>query len=66
MAYQMLQKHLWGTLTTYSFYMMNAQILYIERVISKETRDEVNSWRGVLGDGPLRTLHTTVYDDPCK
>ena len=42
------------------------QMLYTERVISKETLDEVNRLGGVLGDGPLRALHTTVSEDPSK
>ena len=42
------------------------QMLYTERVISKETLDEVNRLGGVLGDGPLRALHTAVSEDPGK
>ena len=42
------------------------QMLYTERVISKETLDEVNRLGGVLGDGPLRALCTTVSEDPGK
>ena len=42
------------------------QMLYTERVISKKTLDEVNRLGGVLGDGPLRALCTTVYEDPGK
>ena len=42
------------------------QMLYTEGVISKETLDEVNSLGGVLGDDSLRTLCTTVYEDPNK
>ena len=42
------------------------QILYTEKVISKETLDEVNRLGGVLGDGPLRALCTTVSEDPGK
>ena len=41
-------------------------MLYEERVISKETLDEVNRLRSVLGEGPLRALCTTVYEDPSK
>ena len=42
------------------------QMLYTEGVISKETLDEMNSLEGVLGDGPLRKLCATVYEDPNK
>ena len=42
------------------------QMLYTERVISKETLDEVNSLGGKLGDGPLRAICATVYEDPNK
>ena len=42
------------------------QMLYTERVISKKTLDEVNRLGGVLGDGPLRALCTTLYEDPSK
>ena len=41
-------------------------MLYTERVISKEILDEVNTLGGVLGDGPLKALCTTVYEDPSK
>ena len=41
-------------------------MLYTERVISKETLDEVNRLGGVLGDGPLRALCTTVSEEPSK
>ena len=41
-------------------------MLYTERVISKETLDEVNRLGGVLGDGPLRALCTTVSENPGK
>ena len=41
-------------------------MLYTERVISKKTLDEVNRLGGLLGDGPLRALCTTVYGDPNK
>ena len=42
------------------------QMLYTERVISKEMLDEVNGLGGVLGDGPLRALCTAVSEDPGK
>ena len=35
-------------------------------MISKETLDEVNRLGGVLRDGPLRALCTTVSEDPGK
>ena len=35
-------------------------------MISKETLDEVNRSGGVLGEGPLRSLCTTVSEDPNK
>ena len=42
------------------------QMLYTEQVISKETLDEVNRLGGVIRDGSLRALHTTVSEDPSK
>ena len=42
------------------------QMLYTERVISKETLDEVNGLGGVIGNGPLRALCSTVSEDPSK
>ena len=41
-------------------------MLYTENVISKDTLNEMNRLGGVLGDGPLRELCTTVYEDPSK
>ena len=41
-------------------------VIYTEKVISKETLDEVNRLGGVLGDVTLRALCTTVYEDPNK
>ena len=41
-------------------------MLYTERLISKETLDEVTRLGGVLGDGPLRALCTTVSEEPSK
>ena len=41
-------------------------MLHTERVISKETLDEVNRSGGVLGEGPLKVLRTTVYEEPNK
>ena len=35
-------------------------------MISKETLDEVNRSGGVLGEGPLKALCTTVYEEPNK
>ena len=40
------------------------QMLYEEKVISKETIDEVNSLGVVLGEGPLIALCTAVSKDP--
>ena len=42
------------------------QMLHTERVISKETLDEVNRLGSVLGEGPLKALFTTVYEEPNK
>ena len=42
------------------------RMLYTEKVISKETLDEVNRLGGVLGDSPLRALRITVYGNPKK
>ena len=42
------------------------QLLYTERVISKETLDEVNKLEGVLGDGPSRALCSTVSKESNK
>ena len=41
-------------------------MIYTKKVISKETLVEVNRLGGVLGDCPLRGLHTTVYEDTNK
>ena len=61
----MLQKHTdWFLPLTLPVEIVN--MLYTERVISKETLDEVNRLGGVLGDGPLRALCTTVYEQPNK
>ena len=62
---QMLQKHS-GRMLPLTLPVEIVQMLYTERVISKETLDEVNRLGGVLGDGPLRALCTTVFDDPSK
>ena len=64
-ACQMLQKQS-DRLSPLTLPMEIVQTLYTERVISKETLDEVNKLGGVLGDGPLRALHTTVSEDPSK
>ena len=39
-------------------------MLHAERVISKETLHEVNRSGGVVGEGPLKTLCTIVYEEP--
>ena len=62
---QMLQKHS-DRITPLTLAVEIVQMLYTERVISKEILNEVNRLEGILGDGPLRTLCTTVYDDPSK
>ena len=62
---QMLQKHT-DRLSSLTLPVEIVQMLHTERVISKETLDEVNRLGDVLGDGPLKTLCTTVYEDPNK
>ena len=42
------------------------RMLHAENVITKETLNEVKRLGGVLDDGPLRALCTTVYDDHSK
>ena len=64
-ACQMLQKHS-DRISPLTLPVEIVQMLYTERVISKETLDEVNRLGGVLGDGPLRTLYTTVSEEPSK
>ena len=61
----MLQKHS-DRISPLTLLVEIVQMLYTERVISKETLDEVNRLGGILGDGPLRALCTTVYEDPNK
>ena len=61
----MLQKHS-DRISSLTLPVEIVQMLYTERVISKETLDEVNRLGGVLGDGPLRAICTTVYEDPGK
>ena len=61
----MLQKHS-DRISSLTLPVEIVQMLYTERVISKETLDEVNRLGGVLGDGPLKALCTTVYEDPYK
>ena len=61
----MLQKHS-DRISPLTLPVEIVQMLYTERVISKETLDEVNGLGGVLGDGPLRALCTTVSKDPGK
>ena len=51
---------------SFSLPMEIVQMLYTENIISKETLNEINTLRGVLSDGPLRALCTTVYEDPGK
>ena len=64
-ACQMLQKHS-DKILPLTLPVEIVQMLYTERVISKETLDEVNRLGGVLGDGPLRALCTTVSEHPGK
>ena len=61
----MLQKHS-DKMSSLILPVEIVQMLYTERVISKETLDEVNKLGGVLGDGPLRALCTTVSEEPSK
>ena len=61
----MLQKHS-DRISPLTLPVEIVQMLYTERVISKETLDEVNRLGGVLGEGPLRAMCTTVYEDPNK
>ena len=62
-AHQTLQKFS-DRLSILSLPVEIVQMLYTERVISKETLDEVNGLGGMLGDGPLKALCTTVSEDP--
>ena len=64
-ACQMLQKHT-DKFSPLTLPVEIVQMLYTERVISKETLDEVNRSGGVLGEGPLKALCTTVYKEPNK
>ena len=62
-ACQMLQQHT-NRLSPLILPVEIVQMLYEERVISKETLDEVNRLGNALGEGPLRALCTTVSKDP--
>ena len=64
-ASRVLQKHS-DRLSPLTLSVKIVQMLYTERVISKETLDEMNELGGVLGDGPLRALHSTVSKEPDK
>ena len=64
-ACQMLHKHT-DRLSSLTLPMEIVQMLHAEKVISKETLDEVNRSGGVLGEGPLKALRTTVYEEPNK
>ena len=64
-ACQMLHKHT-DRLSSRTLPVEIVQMLHAERVISKETLDEVNRSGGVLGEGPLKALCTTVYEEPNK
>ena len=61
----MLQKHS-DRISPLTLPVEIVQMLFKEKVISKETLDEISRLGGVLGDGPLRALCTTVYGDPNK
>ena len=61
----MLQKHS-DRLSPLTLPSKIVQMLYTERVISKEMVDEINRLGGVLSDGLLRALHTTVSEEPSK
>ena len=61
-ACQILQRHS----VKLSLQTLPVETLYTEGVISKETFDEVESSGGSLIDGPLRTLFSTVSEDPNK
>ena len=61
-ACQMLQRHTDSLILPAKI----VRILHTERLISKETLDEVIRMEGVLGDGALRALCTTVSVDPNK
>ena len=41
-------------------------MLYTEKVISKETLDEVNRLGGIVSDGPLRALYSMVSENPSQ
>ena len=64
-ACQMLQKHT-DRLSSLTLPVEIVQMLHAERVISKETLDEVNRAGGVLGEGPLKALCTTVCEEAKK
>ena len=64
-ACQMLQKHS-DRISPLTLPVEIVQMLFKEKVISKETLDEVNKLGGVLGNGPLKALCTSVYEDPNK
>ena len=62
---QMLQQQ-YDRLSPLTLPVKIVQVLYTEKVISKEILDEMNRLEDVLGDGSLRALCTTVYEDPNK
>ena len=64
-ACQMSQKHS-ERISPFTLTREIVQMLYTERVISKEMLDEVNRLGGILGDCQLRAIHTTVSKDPSK
>ena len=64
-AFQVFHKH-YDKLLPLALPVMILQMLYTEKVISKETLDEVNSLGSVLGDGPFKALCATMSEQPMK
>ena len=62
---QILQKHS-ESLSKLFLPMKVVQMLYTEGVISKETYDEIEQSGGLLADGPLRALSSTVTKEPSQ
>ena len=64
-ACQILQKHC-DKLSPLNLPVKISEMLCKERVICKETLDEVNRLGGILTDGPLKALCTTLSEQPIK
>ena len=64
-SHQVIQKH-FESLPRLVLPMKIIQMLFIEGLISKETFDELMRSGGVLTDGPLRALSSTVSEDQNK